>query len=300
MCIKPCYLKTLEKGVLLQKVEEAEKHITNCNLCPHKCGVNRLEEVGICKANHRALVSSYGPNLGEERVLVGQRGSGTIFFGYCNLSCVYCQNYEISVHGEGDIVSNETLAQIMLTLQNDYGCHNINLVTPTHFVPNILEAIYLAAQSGLKIPIVYNCGGYECVETLRLLDGVINIYMPDFKYASAEFGQRYSKVPDYPKRAKEALKEMDKQVGGLKVDSKNSAYRGLLIRHLMLPGGLEDTKEVLGFIKKELSSDVLVNLMNQYYPSHKAFEYKEIAKRLDLIEYKEAYSYGEKLGLRLI
>ncbi len=300
MCIKPCYLRTLEKGVLLQKVEEAKKHITNCNLCPHKCGVNRLEEVGICKANHRAIVSSYGPHLGEERVLVGQRGSGTIFFGYCNLSCVYCQNYEISVYGEGDIVSNDTLAQIMLSLQNDYGCHNINLVTPTHFVPNILEAVYLAAQSGLKIPIVYNCGGYECVETLRLLDGVIDIYMPDFKYASAEFGQRYSKVPDYPKRAKEALKEMDKQVGGLKVDSKNSAYRGLLIRHLMLPGGLEDTKGVLGFIKKELSSDVLVNLMNQYYPSHKAFEYKEIAKRLDLMEYKEAYSYGEKLGLRLI
>ena len=300
MCIKPCYLKTLEKGVLLQKVEEAKKNITNCNLCPHKCGVNRLEEVGICKANHRAIVSSYGPHLGEERVLVGQRGSGTIFFGYCNLSCVYCQNYEISVYGEGDIVSNDTLAQIMLSLQNDYGCHNINLVTPTHFVPNILEAVYLAAQSGLKIPIVYNCGGYECVETLRLLDGVIDIYMPDFKYASAEFGQRYSKVPDYPKRAKEALKEMDKQVGGLKVDSKNIAYRGLLIRHLMLPGGLEDTKGVLGFIKKELSSDVLVNLMNQYYPSHKAFEYKEIAKRLVLIEYKEAYSYGEKLGLRLI
>lgn len=300
MCIKPCYLKTLEKGVLLQKVEEAKKNITNCNLCPHKCGVNRLEEVGICKANHRAIVSSYGPHLGEERVLVGQRGSGTIFFGYCNLSCVYCQNYEISVYGEGDIVSNDTLAQIMLSLQNDYGCHNINLVTPTHFVPNILEAVYLAAQSGLKIPIVYNCGGYECVETLRLLDGVIDIYMPDFKYASAEFGQRYSKVPDYPKRAKEALKEMDKQVGGLKVDSKNSAYRGLLIRHLMLPGGLEDTKGMLGFIKKELSSDVLVNLMNQYYPSHKAFEYKEIAKRLDLREYKEAYSYGEKLGLRLI
>lgn len=294
------YLKTLEKGKLLEKVEEAKRHITNCELCPHKCGVNRIEEVGICKANDRAIVSSYGAHLGEERVLVGQRGSGTIFFGYCNLSCVYCQNYEISVYGEGDIVSNERLAQMMLTLQNDYGCHNINLVTPTHFVPNILEAVYLAAKSGLKVPIVYNCGGYESVETLKLLEGVIDIYMPDFKYSSAEFGGRYSKVKDYPKRAKESLKEMDRQVGGLKVDSKNIAYRGLLIRHLMLPGGLEDTKGVLEFIKMELSPDVLVNLMSQYYPSHKAFEYKEIAKRLDLIEYKEAYNYGKELGLRLI
>ena len=223
------YLKTLEKGKLLEKVEEAKRHITNCELCPHKCGVNRIEEVGICKANDRAIVSSYGPHLGEERVLVGQRGSGTIFFGYCNLSCVYCQNYQISVCGEGDTVSNERLAQMMLALQNDYGCHNINLVTPTHFVPNILDAIYIAAQSGLKIPIVYNCGGYESVETLKLLEGVIDIYMPDFKYSSAEFGERYSKVKDYPKRAKESLKEMDRQVGGLKVDSKNIAYHGRTI-----------------------------------------------------------------------
>ncbi|MDD2551453.1 MAG: hypothetical protein PHO84_03585 [Dysgonamonadaceae bacterium] len=299
MSIEPNYLKTLEKGDLSKKVEEAKKHITNCNLCPHKCGVNRIEEVGMCKANHRAIVSSYGPHLGEERVLVGQRGSGTIFFGYCNMSCVYCQNYELSAYGEGKIVSNEKLAQMMLSLQNHYDCHNINLVTPTHFVPNILEAICLAAQSGLKLPIVYNSGGYESLETLRLLEGVIDIYMPDFKYSSTESGKRYSKVSDYPKRAKEALKEMDRQVGGLKVDSRNIAYRGLLIRHLMLPGGLEDTKGVIEFIKKELSSDVLVNLMNQYHPTHKAFEYKEIDKRLGFMEHKEAYDYGKKLGLRL-
>lgn len=300
MSIRPIYLKTLEKGVLLQKVEEAKRHITNCNLCPHKCGVNRMEEVGVCKASNRAVVSSYGPHIGEERVLVGQRGSGTVFFGYCNMSCVYCQNYEISVHGDGEVVSNERLAQMMLALQNDYGCHNINLVTPTHFSPNILEAIYLAAQSGLKLPIVYNCGGYESVDTLKLLEGVVDIYMPDFKYSSAKFGKRYSKVLDYPNRAKEALREMDRQVGGLKVDARNVAYRGLLIRHLMLPGGLEDTKGVLEFIKGELSSDVLVNLMGQYYPSHKAFEYKEIAERLNMVEYREACAYGEKIGLRMI
>ena len=237
---------------------------------------------------------------GEERVLVGQRGSGTLFFGYCNLSCVYCQNYQLSAHGEGDVISNERLAHMMLELQNDYGCHNINFVTPTHFAPNILEAVYIATQSGLKLPIVYNCGGYECVETLKLLEGVIDIYMPDFKYSSTEYGRRYSKVVDYPKRAKEALKEMDRQVGGLKTDSMNVAYRGLLIRHLMLPGGLEDTKGVLDFIKEELSSDVLVNLMAQYYPSHKAYEYEEIAMRLDMMEHNEAYDYGEGLGLRLI
>ncbi len=299
MSKEPNYLLTLEKGYLLKKVEEAKKHITNCNLCPHKCKVNRVEEVGVCKANHRAIVSSYGPHLGEESVLVGQRGSGTLFFGYCNLSCVYCQNCELSVYGEGETVSNERLAQMMLALQNDYGCHNINLVTPTHFVHNILEAIYLAAQNGLKLPIVYNSGGYESLETLRLLEGVIDIYMPDFKYSSTEYGKRYSKVPDYPKRAKEALEEMDRQVGGLQVDSGNIAYRGLLIRHLMLPGGLEDTKGVLEFIKKKLSPNVLVNLMNQYYPSHKAFEYEELRKRLSFMEYKEAYDYGMKLGLRL-
>ena len=300
MSIKPVYLKTLEKGELSKKVVEAAKHITNCNLCPHVCGVNRTKEVGICRANHKAIVSSYGPHLGEERVLVGQRGSGTLFFGYCNLSCVYCQNYQLSVCGEGRIVSNERLAQMMLSLQDEYGCHNINLVTPTHFVPNIIEAIYIAAQNGLKLPIVYNCGGYESLQTLRLLEGVIDIYMPDFKYSSTEFGKRYSKVRNYPQRAQEALMEMDRQVGGLKVDYSNIAYRGLLIRHLMLPGGLEDTKGVLKFIKKELSADVLVNLMSQYYPSHQAFDYNEISKRLDSTEYNEAYNYGEELGLRLI
>ncbi|MDD2550137.1 MAG: hypothetical protein PHD00_08600 [Bacteroidales bacterium] len=300
MYIEPSYLKRLGKEDLPKKVVEAKKHITNCNLCPHACGVNRMEEVGVCRANHRAIVSSHTPHLGEERVLVGQRGSGTIFFGYCNLSCVYCQNYELSAYGEGETVSNEKLARMMLALQNQYGCHNINLVTPTHFVPNIVEAICLAAQNGLKLPIVYNCGGYESVETLRLLEGVIDIYMPDFKYSSAGFGKRYSKVVDYPERAKEAMIEMDRQVGGLKVDDRNIAYRGLLIRHMMLPGGLEDTKGVLEFTKRELSADVLVNLMSQYYPCHKAFDYKEISKRLDLMEYQEAYDYGGKLGLRLV
>lgn len=293
------YMELLENGDLLEKVKKAKEHILNCTLCPHECGVNRKEEVGVCRAGHRAKVSSHGPHLGEERVLVGYRGSGTIFFSFCNLSCVFCQNYELSCHGEGRIISNEKLGDMMLKIQNQYGCHNINLVTPTHYVPNILEAIYLAAEKGLKLPIVYNTGGYESVETLKLLEGVVDIYMPDFKYIYSESGKRYSKVNDYPSRAKAALKEMDRQVGGLKVDSRGIAYGGLLIRHLMLPGALGETKEILNFIKEELSSDVLVNLMDQYYPSHRAFEYEEIGRRLDPREYKKAYEYGKSLGLKL-
>lgn len=173
MTTEPSYLKLLDKGDLLKKVREAQKHIPRCNLCPHKCGVNRKEEVGICRANHRAIVSSHGPHFGEEKVLVGSRGSGTIFFGYCNLSCVYCQNYEISFYGKGEIVANQKLADMMLSLQNNYACHNINLVTPTHFVPNILEAIYLAAKKGLTLPIVYNTGGYECEDIRIYQRGII-------------------------------------------------------------------------------------------------------------------------------
>ena len=200
MSLKPNYIKLLENGLLYEKLEEAQKHLTHCNLCPHKCGVNRINNVGVCRAGHKAVVSSYGPHLGEESVLVGSKASGTIFFGYCNMSCVFCQNYEISFYGEGEIVSNETLSNMMLKLQNNYNCHNINLVTPTHFVANILEAIYLAAQKGLELPIVYNCGGYESLDTLRILEGVIDIYMPDFKYSSTQAGKRYSKVRDYPER----------------------------------------------------------------------------------------------------
>lgn len=300
MNFKASYLKMLESGDLLERIEEAKKYFDNCKLCPHRCLVNRKEEVGVCGAGNQSIVAGYGPHLGEESVLVGDRGSGTIFFGYCNMSCVYCQNYEISFYGRGDIVSVERLADIMLHLQNHHGCHNINLVTPTHFITNILEALYLAAQKGLNLPLVYNTGGYESVEVLKILEGVVDIYMPDFKYSSIEFGKRYSKLADYSEKVKKALIEMDRQVGGLKTDSKGLAYRGLLIRHLVLPGGFEDTKGVLNFIKEELSSDVLVNLMDQYHPSYKAFEYKEISKTLDYKEYRQAYRYGKSLSLRLV
>jgi len=298
--MEPSYVKLLKNHQLEQRVLKAKEHLIKCNLCPHLCGVNRLEKLGFCQAPDKAVIASYGPHYGEEPPLVGYNGSGTIFFGYCNMHCVFCQNYELSFGGEGQIITNETLAEIMLLLQNHYRCHNINLVTPTHFVPNILDAVFMAAQKGLSLPLVYNCGGYENLETLALLDGVVDIYMPDFKYHLAERGSRYSKVKDYPEKVKLALKEMDHQVGGLKVNKDGIAYQGLIIRHLMMPGGLEDSKEILKYIKQELSPDCAVNLMDQYYPAHQASKYSEISQRLSKQEYKEALTFAQRLGLNLV
>lgn len=295
----PGYLQLLENGELERKALKALEHLKRCNLCPHQCGVNREEKLGFCRASHQAIVSSFGPHFGEEKPLVGTRGSGTIFFGYCNMRCVFCQNCEISFGGEGEVISNTELAEMMMQLQDDYHCHNINLVTPTHFVPNILEALLLAAGEGLTLPLVYNCGGYEELETLELLDGVIDIYMPDFKYHLEEWGHKYSRVRDYARKVKEALKEMDRQVGGLKIDQEGIAYRGLIIRHLMLPGGLENTKEVLRFIKAELSPLCLVNLMDQYYPAHQAYKHPELVRGIKPGEYREALKLAKELGLRL-
>lgn len=297
--VEPSYLKLLESGDLLKKVVGAKKHQTNCRLCPHECNVNRKETLGFCSSGVKAIVSSFGPHFGEEIPLVGKNGSGTIFFGYCNMRCVYCQNYELSFKGKGITVSNKELAEIMLKLQNQTKCHNINLVSPTHFVPNILEAVHIAAKMGLKIPLVYNSGGYEKVETLRLLEDVIDIYMPDFKYYESKRGEKYSNVRFYAERAKEALKEMDRQVGGLKTDEQGIAYRGLIIRHLILPQGIDDTKKILKFIAQNISKDCLVNLMDQYYPTNKAFKYKELSRPVNYDEYKEAFMYAKKLGLRL-
>jgi len=296
---EPSYLGLVQNGELNRRVHEANKHLTECNLCPHECSVNRQEKLGFCRASDKVVVASYGPHFGEEEPLVGQNGSGTIFFGYCNMHCVFCQNCELSFGGEGEIITNQDLAEIMLKLQTTYHCHNINLVTPTHFVPNILEALLIAAQNGLKLPLVYNCGGYERMETLHMLEGVIDIYMPDFKYHLTDRAVKYSQVKDYPEKVKAALKEMHRQVGGLKTDQQGIAYRGLIIRHLMMPSGLEDTKGILRFIKAELSPDCLVNLMDQYRPAHQAFKYEELSRRLSSREFREAVTLAETLGLRL-
>lgn len=300
MRFQPRYLQLLEDGGFLERIEKARRHFSNCHLCPRACGVDRNEKKGYCQAGTATVVSSFGPHFGEESVLVGPRGSGTVFFAHCNLRCVFCQNHEISFGGLGHVLSNEQLADILLTIQNRYGCANINLVTPTHFLPNILEAVYLAAQQGLHLPLVYNCGGYESLAALKLLDGVIDIYMPDFKYAAEKRSETYSQAEDYPTKAKKALVEMDRQVGGVKLCERGLAQEGLLIRHLMLPGGLCDTKNILRFIKENLSSDCLVNLMGQYYPSHQSFLYPEINKRLTRNELSTAYKFARSLGLNLV
>lgn len=297
---QPGYLELWKKGILQKRVRKAVRHLSKCNLCPHNCGKDRTTELGFCRASDKVIIASYGPHFGEEAPLIGKNGSGTIFFGYCNMRCVFCQNCETSFGGEGEEISNDELAQVMLKLQDYYRCHNINLVTPTHFIPNILEALLVAVEQGLRLPLVYNSGGYEKKEILYLLDGAVDIYMPDFKYYLAGRGEKYSGVKNYPEMVKESLKEMDRQVGGLKADKDGLAFQGLLIRHLMMPGGLEDTKAVLRFIKRELSSDCLVNLMDQYYPAHQAASYEEIFRTLSAKEYLEVLQFARQLGLRLV
>lgn len=298
MLYQASYVKLLKDSILAEKVNILNEHLRNCKLCPHECAVDRRDGSGFCQAKDRAIVSSYGPHYGEEAVLTGNRGSGTIFFGYCNMRCVYCQNHRLSFAGEGEAISNERLADIMLEIQNKYRCHNINLVSPTHFLANIVDAVHIAAKKGLHLPLVYNSSGYEKTEILKILDGIVDIYMPDFKYFTNEIGKKYSQVNNYAAIAKAALKEMDRQVGGLKT-RKGVAYRGLLVRHLVLPGNTDQTKKILDFLKNELSADVLVNLMDQYYPANLAYNYEDLSRKLSQEEYKEVFDYASELGLRL-
>jgi putative pyruvate formate lyase activating enzyme len=287
----------LSAGKLRQRTDQAEELLRNCTLCPRNCGVDRTAgETGFCKTGDKPLVSSWGPHFGEERPLVGRFGSGTIFFSRCNLGCVFCQNWTISHQGEGEELSCERLAGIMLELQ-EAGCHNINLVTPTHQTPMILRALSLAAEKGLTLPIVYNCGGYESVETLKLLEGVVDIYMPDFKYADPDMASRYSNADDYPRVAKAALEEMHAQVGDLLMDERGIALRGLLVRHLVLPGGIAGTGDVARFIAEEISRETYVNIMDQYHPCCKASEYPPINRRITSREYAEAVRMAIAAGL---
>lgn len=294
---EPSYLKLIESGELDRRINALYARMSPCLLCPNECGVDRLSgEKGLCQVGARPMVSSYGPHFGEEDPLVGFGGSGTIFFTYCNMACVYCQNWEVSHLGEGEEISVEDLARIMLFLQAR-GCHNINLVTPTHQIPFIVEALKLAAKEGLRLPLVYNCGGYESVETLRLLEGIVDIYMPDIKYAEEKVAAKLSKVTDYPRKAKKALKEMHRQVGDLVIED-GVAVRGLLVRHLVLPGNLSGTKEVLSFIAQEISPDTYVNLMDQYRPCGEAWKYPPLDRFLSQEEYEEALRFAREVGLK--
>lgn len=277
-----------------------QEMLKDCTLCPRECHVDRTAgERGYCRTGELPFVSSWGPHFGEERPLVGRHGSGTVFFGNCNLGCIFCQNYSISHLGEGSEISHEELAGIMVSLQES-GCHNINLVTPTHQVAAIAKAFALARGMGLRLPMLYNCGGYESLETLKILEGVIDIYMPDFKYADNACAARYSGAPDYPERAKAAMREMHRQVGDLVLDGRGIAVKGLLVRHLVLPSGIAGTDEFARFIAEEISKDTYVNIMDQYHPCYKAFDHPPLDRRLTEKEYSDAVACAMKAGIRRI
>ncbi len=281
-----------------EKIERAYDILQSCTLCPRECGVDRTEgEIGFCRTEDKLIVSSWGPHYGEERPLVGRGGSGTIFFTNCNLGCIFCQNYSISHLSEGSEMTEEKLATVMIGLQ-DGGCHNINLVTPTHQVPMILKTLKIAFEEGLNVPVVYNCGGYESLETLKILDGVVDIYMPDFKYADSAMAKKYSDAEDYPERVKEALKEMHRQVGDLIMNEKGVAVKGLLVRHLVMPEDIAGTEEVVKFIADEISTETYLNVMDQYHPCFKAFEYPELTRRITTREYQDAVNHALKAGIK--
>lgn len=272
-----------------------------CKLCPNNCNAKRLHgEMGVCKTGINPMISSANLHFGEEKVLTGSRGSGTIFFTGCNLKCVYCQNYDISHEMRGKVISLHELVEIMLDLQKK-GAENINLVTPTHQTHVIVDALFRAKDKGLKIPVVYNCGGYEKVSTLKLLEGIIDIYMPDAKYFDNAHADKFSGADDYADILKEALVEMHRQVGDLKVNQRGVAVKGLLIRHLVLPGGLNGisgSKKILDFIKNDISKNSYVNVMAQYHPCFKAYNYPQtVGKRLLYSHYTEVKEYAEKIGL---
>lgn len=294
---QPAYIKLLQAGKLEKRAALARAHLAKCDVCPWNCGVDRLSGVmGVCRTGDKARLSSFGAHHGEEYPLRGRRGSGTIFFARCNLRCQFCQNHQISQSDTGDLVEAHELAAVMLELQED-GCHNINLVSPSHVVPQILEAVLLAAQSGLKLPLVYNTGGYDGLVMLSLLDGVVDIYMPDMKYSSQQIARHYSKIPRYPQVNQECVREMHRQVGDLQLDEDGIARRGLLIRHLVLPNGLAGTGEIIRFIAQEISVDTYLNLMDQYRPAFNANQYPKINRMVNREEFRQALEMAAEAGL---
>ncbi|MGA9754410.1 MAG: radical SAM protein [Desulfobaccales bacterium] len=294
---EPVYLETHHRGLLKAKIATAYDILSQCNLCPRNCLVDRHHgELGLCRTGDLPVVSSYSAHFGEEDPLVGSHGSGTIFFTHCNLYCIFCQNYEISHGGEGEEISVADLAAMMIILQKR-GCHNINFVTPSHQVYQILTALPLAIQGELHVPLVYNTGGYDALETLRLLDGVVDIYMPDFKFWDPQVAKDLTQAEDYPEVARLALKEMHRQVGDLTMDEAGVARRGLLVRHLVLPDALAGTKEVMEFLAREISPNTYVNVMGQYRPCGRAGEHPALRKFLTGEEHVEAQRLAREAGL---
>jgi putative pyruvate formate lyase activating enzyme len=293
----PSYLEAYANGNLERIIEATFKMLESCCICPRKCKVDRLKDnKGYCKTGLKPEVYSFIAHHGEEPPISGEKGSGTIFFSHCNMHCVYCQNYEFSQTGEGRAVDFEELADIMLELQQ-MGCHNINFVTPTHVMPQILKALKTAVPKGLKIPLVYNTGGYESAEIIKLLDGIVDIYLPDMRYADTDAAQKYSDASDYPKYNQESLKEMHRQVGVAEIDGEGIIKRGVIIRHLVLPDNISGTDKIMRFIAEELSEHSYLSLMSQYSPYYKAAHFKEINRRITLQEYEDAQKAMQKYGL---
>ena len=294
--VAPAYL-ILPVAELRERTDAAFARMEHCDLCARRCCTNRLAgELGVCKTGLQARVSSYGPHMGEEDPLRGWKGSGTIFFSRCNLRCVFCQNYDISQADAGYEVTSQVLADIMLELQT-MGCHNINLVSPSHVVPQILAALVIAVQAGLRIPLVYNTGGYDALETLQILDGIVDIYMPDMKFANMGNAKKYSRVLHYPQVNRAAVIEMHRQVGDLQTDDDGLATRGLLVRHLILPCNLAGTKQIVKFIADEISTHTYLNLMAQYRPSYNASLYPQLNRPITASEFNRAVRMAKEAGL---
>ncbi|THB70864.1 MAG: radical SAM protein [Desulfovibrio sp.] len=296
----PRYLALHESGELAKRAQEAVNRLAECSLCPRECGVDRLQgETGHCLIGRFARVSSYAPHFGEEAPLVGNNGSGTLFFSGCNLLCVFCQNHDISHLPDGPERTPEQLARIMISLQES-GCHNINFVTPTHVTAQILEALPHAVEMGLSLPLVYNCGGYESLETLALLDGIVDIFMPDIKFSASEPSQTYCRAKDYPERTRVALKEMFRQVGDLHLDDRGIAVSGLLVRHLVMPEDQAGTHDWMGFLAQEISPGTYVNIMDQYRPCGRAAassQWPELNRAITPEEYQAALAAAKEAGI---
>lgn len=297
----PAYLPLHRSGELANRTRLADRHLEDCDLCARYCHVNRKETLrgAVCRTGELAVVHSWGAHHGEEDCLRGWRGSGTVFFAWCNMRCVFCQNWDISWKGEGEETTAAELADIMLALQSR-GCHNINLVSPGHVVAQIVAAVAIAAERGLRLPLIYNSNGYDSIEALQLLDGIVDIYMPDIKYGDSELARKYSHTPDYVEASRAAVREMHRQVGDLQISADGIARRGLLVRHLVLPNDIAGSDEVMRFIAEDVSPNTYVNIMNQYRPAYRANEYPEIDRPIKRAEYERVLESARRQGLHRI
>jgi putative pyruvate formate lyase activating enzyme len=297
---EPSYLSLYRSGELQRRVEILEARLTDCDLCPHNCRVDRRVKIGVCRSGMIPVVASICAHHGEEPPLSGTHGSGTVFFGNCNMKCAYCQNYQISQDRnclQGKEMDNGILAQKMISLQNESGCHNINFVSPSHFVPQMARAILTAIPLGLRVPIVYNTGGYDSVDVLRLLEGIVDIYLPDIRYADDKIAEKYSGVKNYVSVNRAAILEMHRQVGLLQEDTEGIAQKGMIVRHLILPNRLAGSRDSLSWLAKNVSRDVSMSVMSQYYPTHHAGRFPELARNINQEEYDEIVSLLDELGM---